>query len=213
VLGLSREPAVGATETNFSESGLTGNLPKTAISKSRAKVLSMKQQSLFADEVKNEFGGSLLKKGKRKGARPLNLKAPIHLVLKAEDSIQLFQKSGLIKNQFKKLSLKFGVKVYSLAVHEDHIHGVVKVPSRRLYRAWIRSLSGTLCRQIKGLKWRLRPYTKIITWGKQFRNTLAYIKFNHNQSEFLEKAWSRFKQFESGLYQFVRASQVIKSSN
>ncbi len=156
----------------------------------------MKQQSLFNEKTVTEFGGSLLKKGKRKSARPLNLKAPIHLVLKANDCVQLFRHSQFIKLKFDSISRRFGVKVYSLAAHDDHIHAVVKFPSRRLYRAWIRALTGVLCRAIKGLKWRLRPFTKILTWGKQFKTTLAYLKANEAEADFIERAWDHVQEFE-----------------
>ncbi len=158
----------------------------------------MKQQSLFIEKVKLEFGGSL-NKGKRKGARPLNLKAPIHLVLKAEDSLQLFRNTDFIKSQTEKLSAKFGVKVYSIAIHEDHIHGVFSFPNRIIYRGWIRSLTGVLSRKVAGLKWRLRPYTRILTWGKQYKSVLGYLKFNHDEAEFIREAWERVEHFENSL--------------
>lgn len=156
----------------------------------------MKQQLLFKEEIRNEFGGSLLKKGKRKIGRPLNLKAPIHLVLKADDAIQLFQNAGKIESQIRKLGEKFGVTVYSTAVHEDHIHALLKFPSRARYNAWVRSLTGTLCRQIKGLKWRLRPYTRILTWGRQYHRAMDYLKNNRDEAEALMQGWSRFREFE-----------------
>lgn len=156
----------------------------------------MKQQSLFIDKRIAGFGGSLTNSGKRKMARPLSFKSATHLVLKAENKVQLFQYSLLIREQIRKISRKFGVKIYDLAIHEDHIHGIFKFPNRVLYRAWIRSLSGILARLIVGLKWRLRPFTKVIAWGKQFKTTLANIKSNRDEPEFLKLAWVRSKQFE-----------------
>lgn len=182
---------------------------ETSIFKTRAKFPVMKQQSLFADKILNEFGGSLLKKGKRKSARPLNIKAPIHLVLKAEDSIQMFRHDKLIRGQINRLCFKFGIKVYSIAVHEDHVHCVIKLSSRRFYRAWIRSLTGILTRRINGLKWRLRPYTKIMKWGKQFKNALAYLKFSNDEALFIKHAWDRLEQFEREMKEFALTQELI----
>lgn len=163
----------------------------------------MKQQCLFNLENNNEFGGSLETKGQRKKTRPLNFKSPIHLVLKVDDSVQLFLNAKIVVSQIEKLSRKFGVKVYSLAVHEDHIHGVIKLPGRRLYQAWIRSITGTLCRKIRGLKWRFLPFTKILTWGKQFKVTLNYLQANRVEAEFLESMWIRFYRFEEDIRNMV----------
>lgn len=71
----------------------------------------MKQLKMgFLKNYKKEFGGSLLV-GKRKTARPLSIKQPIHLVLKSchkgvfnPGNISL---ENLIKGQAKTLALKF----------------------------------------------------------------------------------------------------------
>jgi REP element-mobilizing transposase RayT len=136
----------------------------------------------------------LSKRGKRKCARPLSLRAPTHLVLKAWDRTLLFQNKPLIQGQIHKLSRQFGIRVYGLAVQSDHIHGVMKVPSRRLYRAWIRALAGTLARKIPGLKWKFIPFTKILTWGIQFKRALDYLMANQREADFLMGAWHKVQR-------------------
>jgi REP element-mobilizing transposase RayT len=159
----------------------------------------MKQLPLLNEKIRTEFGGSLLKAGKRKAARPLDLSAPIHLVLKSDDQVSMIENFGVIKTQFGILSQKFGVRIYGLAVHEDHIHGLVKFPNRTIYRGWIRALSGTLTRKVPGLKWKLRPYTRILTWGQQFKKVRTYIAMNQSEADFLNEARQTVTAFEDNL--------------
>lgn len=155
----------------------------------------MKQQSLFRNKRSFEFGGSLLRTGRRKTMRPLATKAPVHLVLKAQNNLLLFRIRNPIEGQFKKLNARFGITQYSLAVQGDHIHAVIRIPSRRLYRGWIRALTGTMARKFKGLKFRLRPWTRILTWGTPFRNVLTYVRHNQSEADLLLKAWEALEGF------------------
>ena len=156
----------------------------------------MKQQHLFRKKVLNEFGGSLFKKGQRKVARPLSTKRPIHLVLKAKSANQLLRSRITIQKRAEKLAQKFGIKLYAVAVQADHIHVALRISNRRMYSAWIRSLTGTLSRAIKGLNWKLRPYTRISRWGKEFRRLAEYLDFNDQEAELITGAWQVLESFE-----------------
>jgi REP element-mobilizing transposase RayT len=164
----------------------------------------MKQFKLFKEIVNLCFGGTTLK-GKRKVARPLDSKRPIHLILKATNPFLLLRNRQLIGNVLSYFNEKFGVKVYEYAIQADHIHLCAKIPNRPLYRAWIRAVTSTLVRKIPGLKWNLRPYSKIASWGRQFKILIEYIKDNHRCGEFVvnahsagEEYWSRaFAEFQS----------------
>jgi hypothetical protein len=82
----------------------------------------MKQlQFPFARKLKNTFGGSLLEK-KRKSARPISTKKPIHLILKSDEK-NLFLPGNrsleiLIRDQCK----NFNIKLYEHALNWSHIH-------------------------------------------------------------------------------------------
>ncbi len=160
----------------------------------------MRQQHLFREKVLNEFGGSLFKKGQRKVARPLSTKRPIHLVLKAKSANLLLRNRITIQKRAEKLGRKFGIKLYAVAVQADHIHVALRISSRRMYSAWIRSLTGTLSRAIKGLKWKLRPYTRISRWGKEFRRLAEYLDFNDQEAELIIGAWRDIEIFKLNFY-------------
>jgi REP element-mobilizing transposase RayT len=144
----------------------------------------MKQQKLFNDPVELKFGGSLLK-GKRRSRRPLSHKRPIHLVLKATSTLQLLRHTKQVEQTLSYISKKFGVRVYSSATHADHIHLAILTPNRTQYVRWVRALTSLLCQRIRGLKWRLRPFTRISAWGKAFQRLKNYIFGNKQQGNFI----------------------------
>lgn len=130
------------------------------------------------------YGGSLLK-GKRKSARPLDSKKPLHLVLKATNSFALLRNQKLIEQLNAKMSQRFGVKVYSIAVQADHIHLNISFASRRIYTMWIRALTGALARKIQKLKFKFLPFTRIGSWGRDFKTVQNYILKNRIEGDFL----------------------------
>lgn len=137
----------------------------------------MKQISFFKKQ-NLEFGGSQNKTGRRKVARVLDSRRPMHLVLKSKQSISLFRNQLKLRAVLKKQAKTFGIKIYSHSIQKDHWHLVVKITNRYLYRGFIRALTGILARQFgKGL-WRLSPYSRIVSWGKDFLIVLDYLLLN-----------------------------------
>jgi hypothetical protein len=142
--------------------------------------LNMKQKTLFRlSNYSSEFGGSLLG-GKRKTARPISSRNPIHLVMRADVS-----KSGsLLKHRWeidslvRVLSQKFNVKVYEYSVVGNHLHFVVLFGARDFYKKWIRALAGMLAQALK-IKWTLRPYSRILHWGRGYKAAIFYVIQNH----------------------------------
>lgn len=139
----------------------------------------MRQTSLFkVPELKH---GGELARGKRKNRRPLCPKRPLHLVLKARSS-NLYNNSSWIEKDARRLALKFHLTVYSLAVNFDHIHFALRIPGRRQYAAFLRSFTGLLARKLGAGLWKLLPFTRVLAWGKDFRQVLAYLRKNREEA-------------------------------
>ncbi len=137
----------------------------------------MKQLTLIK-KPNVEFGGSLLK-GQRKTARILNSRKPMHFVLKTKNAFSLFKNKNKLQAVLRKQAKTFGVKIYSESIQCDHWHLCLKITHRRLYRGFIRSLTGIIARQLgKGL-WGLCPYSRIVEWGRDFLNVTDYLLLNH----------------------------------
>jgi REP element-mobilizing transposase RayT len=133
--------------------------------------------SFFKPEPK-EFGGTLLVKGKRKTARVLDCRKPLHFVLKSKKTGNLYSHRVLIRKLLYLYAKRFGVKVYKESVQKDHFHFCIKITNRLLYRAFIRALTGVISQHLgKGL-WILKPYSRIVSWGREFLNVLDYLLLN-----------------------------------
>lgn len=130
-----------------------------------------------------------------KQKRPLATNRPIHLVLKTTSSIILLRNGKTVQTTISRLAKRFGITVYQVAVHADHVHLAIRIPQRKAYTGWIRSLTGVLARQIHGLKFRLRPYTRIASWGKSFQILKTYILGNQHEADFIVQAHEQMEAF------------------
>jgi REP element-mobilizing transposase RayT len=145
--------------------------------------------SFIKTNYKKEFGGSA-SQGRRKGQRPLATKVPIHLVLKSETHKIFNPRLKMLEQLLVVESKKHGIKIYDFAINWSHIHLVIKIPSRAAYKSWIRSLTSQLVQKLSAqLKqnlaglFSLRPYTKILSWGRQFQNALKYQIYNYFEAK------------------------------
>jgi REP element-mobilizing transposase RayT len=149
----------------------------------------MRQLSLgFLNDYKKEFGGSLLI-GKRKTARPIVVKKPMHLILKTTKLSPFNPTNYKLEKIIKQYALRYKITIYDYSLNWSHIHLTMKLPNRAAYFAFIKTvtaalisfLSKALKRDLKGL-FNLRPYTKIITCKKQFENAIDYMELNQQEA-------------------------------
>jgi REP element-mobilizing transposase RayT len=133
------------------------------------------QTSLFPMKSEKKFGGIFLL-GKRKSLRPLCTRRSIHLVLKSNRHI-IQKNEALVRRTVSHAALKWGVNVYRIAVASDHLHLLIRIPTRRAYRYFIQRISGALALKLK-LKWSYRPFTRIVEWGLGFKRAADYIQMN-----------------------------------
>lgn len=137
----------------------------------------MYKQMNFFKKAETQFGGSL-GLGQRKTARVLDSRKPIHFVLKAHPSKNLYFRRRELRELLYRFSRKFGVKIYSESVQRDHWHICLKMTHRALYRSFIRALTGTIALKLgKGL-WIQRPFSRIVSWGRDFLSVQDYILLN-----------------------------------
>ncbi|MBP7843639.1 MAG: hypothetical protein KA116_02395 [Proteobacteria bacterium] len=144
--------------------------------------------------TKDGFGGSLLNGNNAKVARPFHSKYAQHVVLRstlAKGKYSLLLKSKIIDSEIRKQANRFFVNIYQIANAGNHIHLVLRAHNRREFRKFLRIISSLIARKVLGahrnsavLKdskrrfWDARPWSRIISWGRHFKNAVDYLKLN-----------------------------------
>ena len=137
------------------------------------------QFEFFESTKQKSFGGDLLQ-GKRKTARPLSTKLPVHLVFRARQT-SLRAKQSEIQGLLNRFARKFGVKIYEFAICTNHIHLLVRIHSRSLYRQFARAFTGSVSRKFK-IQWLVRPFTRLLSWGRDFKTARNYVMQNEKEA-------------------------------
>ena len=144
----------------------------------------MRQTSFsFLKDYRKEFGGSLLL-GKRKSKRPLSTQHPIHLILKSCEKNLFNPGNRSLEKLIRNEASKFQIKIYDLALNWSHIHILIRLKNKTDYVKFIRSLTAILSIRIRKAKahlktiFNLRPFTRIISWGRDFKLALSYQTLN-----------------------------------
>ena len=147
----------------------------------------------FLKDYKKEFGGSLLV-GKRKTARPLSISKPIHLVLKSTGSAFFNPGNSRLEKLIREQVNKYQIKVYDLSLNWSHAHVLIKLPSREKYKAFIRTVTALIVAQVSKQKGKtlkglfdLRPFTRVLNWGRDLRNVFQYHELNDQEARGLDR--------------------------
>ena len=84
---------------------------------------------------------------------------------------------------------RFKIKLFNVALNWSHVHLLIRIPNRKSYVGFVRSLNSKLVRLLSSVLkknmtkiFTLRPYTKILTWGKQFEIVIDYHFLNQQEA-------------------------------
>jgi REP element-mobilizing transposase RayT len=152
-------------------------------------------ENIASEKTKKYFGGSLLK-GNAREKRPLSRGSALHIVLRSEiakGDLSLLHPSRAkkIDSLIHKLANKFGVRLYRYANSGNHLHLLVRPHNRYVYRNFIKSVTGLIARitlgvergRAKGLKfWSVKPFSRIVAFGKDYKGVLHYLLQNTLES-------------------------------
>jgi REP element-mobilizing transposase RayT len=142
----------------------------------------------------SESHGGDLGKGRRKSRRPIDPKQALHVVLRSsraqgEHSMLRSKNCNSIHRFTEDLALKWGVKLYRYANVGNHIHLLIKVPSRAVWRRFLRELTGGIAIIVTGAKkgsalarnetgrgfWDHLAFTRIVHFGRDFAGVARYV--------------------------------------
>jgi hypothetical protein len=133
-------------------------------------------------------------KGKRKTARPIDPRQALHVVLrssKASGSLSMLgsRYCGPIHDFTHRLARKFGVRIYRYANVGNHIHLLIRVPSRAIWQRFLRELAGGIPIIVTGARkgaslpknqsqrgfWDGLAFTRIVSFGRDFVGMGRYL--------------------------------------
>ncbi len=151
--------------------------------------MNPRRQNVLFSTSPTSFGGSL-NQGKRKSARPIVTKRPMHLVLRssnAKGELSLIRESAFIRLLIQRMAKGFHVQVYEQAINGNHIHLLVKAMTRDGFKQFSMGLSGRIAQRMTGATkgaplekkfWDFSPFTRVVEWGRDFLNAKKYVVQN-----------------------------------
>lgn len=132
--------------------------------------------------------------GKRKEARPIRAKSPMHICLKsvaARGELSLFFYRKFIESLFQSLGKKFQVQVIEYANVGNHLHLILKSQTRDGFKNFLRTFSALTARRVTGARkgrpfgkfWSHLAWSRVLTYGRALTIALGYIQKNKLQAE------------------------------
>lgn len=105
-----------------------------------------------------------------------------------------------------KFSIKYGVKIISLANVGNHLHFQIKLANRNTYKPFIRAITSAIAMAVSGFNrwtrdaqkdvklkfWDYRPFTRVIKSLRAFLSLRDYIQINELEGFGLKRNEARF---------------------
>jgi REP element-mobilizing transposase RayT len=151
------------------------------------------------DKPGKEHGGEL-SLGRRHRRRPLSTKHPIHLVMRSDFAYGarcLPRHRPMIEKVLAKAARRFCISIYEKAIVTNHIHLLVKGKRRIDLQNFFRVIAGHIAQQIleyfpildhhrpgsiqrskENKFWQTRIYSRLISWGREFKAVRKYVILN-----------------------------------
>jgi REP element-mobilizing transposase RayT len=164
------------------------------------------QLSLFGKTppaVRLAHGGEL-RCHKRKLSRPWNSKQPVHVVLRSSAARGPWSLLGpTVREPIRTLALalaqRYGVRLYRYANAGNHLHMLVRAACKMAFQAFLGAFAGMTARLVTGAGkgnpvgkfWDSVAYSRIVSWGREFRSVDAYVQMNRDEALGLKPARAR----------------------
>jgi len=159
-----------------------------------------KQQDLFPEVLKTAragFGGAKTSTANPTKARPFARNSPVHVVLRSEiaqGKLSLWNHDREIQKILHAESQRVGASLMELANSGNHIHLVIRFPSSKAQKRFLRASTGLIARLVLGAKkslrrlkegesfWAGRPFSRIVGWQRRPLSTLRhYLAINSQE--------------------------------
>ena len=149
-----------------------------------------RQLPLIPGKARLLHGGDT-RKGKRKLMRPLDPRRPLHLVLRSRRargawSLLHPHHQGRVRAQVEELAHEQGVRILNFANVGNHLHILLKTPSRRAFQTYLRRLTGAIAMGVTGARkgkpvgrfWDELAFSRVVSWGRDYSQVFSYLMKN-----------------------------------
>lgn len=146
------------------------------------------QQLDFFGKSPTSHGGSL-NLGKRKKYRPMDIKRPLHVILKsykARGKLALPNHDRKLIRILTKMANKFAITISERNINWDHIHLLVRGKRRENLQNFFRAIASLIAREVTGATkgkpfgrfWSYLVFSRIVNGKRDFENVRSYIVQN-----------------------------------
>jgi len=164
----------------------------------------------MAKKTANEYGGDLLKTRKaRQGPRPVCARDTMHFVLRSTLakgiwSFRVPKNFQKVEKILKTFSVRHGVRLFSYAVHFNHLHLHAQVSSIKGYKRFIRAVTAAIAMAITGMSrwnpldikfWDRRPFSRIARGPLEEATLHEYVLINKYEAEGFSRNEARRKMY------------------
>jgi REP element-mobilizing transposase RayT len=172
-------------------------------------VFSMQLKLLSKTWAKDRFafGGAKLGASHAKTKRHFRPKLALHVVIRssqAQGKRSFFCHNIALAKLLEGQATRHFIKVYAAANAGNHLHLLIQAPSREHLSNFLRALTGRIAQLVDGAKgfWDARPFSRIVGWGRDFKNVARYICINATEATGMSRETVR------GMFDSVR--QALK---
>ncbi len=159
----------------------------------KGRLAPRSRQLLLDDSFKySPVHGGEYSVGKRKKARSLASRKPIHLTLRSSYAVGNYsfrtkKNEAFLSKLITSLSRKWAIRIYKYSINSNHLHFSLKALTRRGFQNFLRVLSAQVATFVTGAKkgnpfgkrfFDFPAFTRIAEWGKAFKTLTDYVVEN-----------------------------------
>ncbi len=156
----------------------------------------MTKQTIFHGFPKEQRAFAPGKRTTRKSRqhRPRSTTEAMHVVLRsdyARGARSLLRYDRMVRAVIEKLAARHGIRIYRIVNAGNHLHMTLKLSKQFLWRGFISGVTGGIARAVQRKRngdsqqgfWNSRPFTRIISWGKDYNVIKDYHLLNQLEVE------------------------------
>ena len=160
------------------------------------------------------FGGARLKGSHPKKKRIFRPELALHVVVRStqargKHSLLLHNRTvaGILDAQ----ASRHFVRIYAAANAGNHLHLLIQSPSREHLAAFLKAITGHIAQLVGGAQgfWDARPFSRVVSWGRDFKNVARYIGLN--STELLGLSGENVRLMFDQIQQALRKGILAKS--